>query len=361
MGKVCTGRCSIAGLTGQRQSVCMVRWSALITIRAVSVIALIAGHEFTEERSVYDDESGAARRSAFRGFDKDPLLRILNVDPVRQSRSRGQARSGGEGQRNEGRGGNRTARNRGASTAPGTLTMNTTRCALEGRRTAAMMDVNRPLDSTDSTIDCSNDGCEPPPQEPISEYFFHAGVNVRVDLIVGRHGSCGSGSTFVMAARPLADEQVRRKREEEEEGRRTAAMMDVNRPLDSTDSTIDCSNDGCEPPPQEPISEYFFHAGVNVRVDLIVGRHGSCGSGSTLVTARRTAAVATSVADDAVTASTAVQPQPSGTRRARGLRTTRAAGQAAAMAAAPAAAPTSPSPSPHLTRRQRREQGTHSL
>jgi hypothetical protein len=36
----------------------MVRWSALITIRAVSVIALIAGHEFTEERSVYDDESG---------------------------------------------------------------------------------------------------------------------------------------------------------------------------------------------------------------------------------------------------------------------------------------------------------------
>ena len=275
MGKVCTGRCSIAGLTGQRQFVCMVRWSALITIRAVSVIALIAGHEFTEERSVYDDESGAARRSAFRGFDNDPLLRILNVDPVRQSRSRGQARSGGEGQRNEGRGGNRTARNRGASTAPGTLTMNTTRCALEGRRTAAMMDVNRPLDSTDSTIDCSNDGCEPPPQEPISEYFFHAGVNVRVDLIVGRHGSCGSGST--------------------------------------------------------------------------------------LVTARRTAAVATSVADDAVTASTAVQPQPSGTRRARGLRTTRAAGQAAAMAAAPAAAPTSPSPSPHLTRRQRREQGTHSL
>jgi hypothetical protein len=253
----------------------MVRWSALITIRAVSVIALIAGHEFTEERSVYDDESGAARRSAFRGFDKDPLLRILNVDPVKQSRSRGQARSGGEGQRNEGRGGNRTARNRGASTAPGTLTMNTTRCALEGRRTAAMMDVNRPLDSTDSTIDCSNDGCEPPPQEPISEYFFHAGVNVRVDLIVGRHGSCGSGST--------------------------------------------------------------------------------------LVTARRTAAVATSVADDAVTASTAVQPPPSGTRRARGLRTTRAAGQAAAMAAAPAAAPTSPSPSPHLTRRQRREQGTHSL
>jgi hypothetical protein len=253
----------------------MVRWSALITIRAVSVIALIAGHEFTEERSVYDDESGAARRSAFRGFDNDPLLRILNVDPVRQSRSRGQARSGGEGQRNEGRGGNRTARNRGASTAPGTLTMNTTRCALEGRRTAAMMDVNRPLDSTDSTIDCSNDGCEPPPQEPISEYFFHAGVNVRVDLIVGRHGSCGSGST--------------------------------------------------------------------------------------LVTARRTAAVATSVADDAVTASTAVQPQPSGTRRARGLRTTRAAGQATAMAAAPAAAPTSPSPSPHLTRRQRREQGTHSL
>ena len=225
-----------------------------------------------------------------------------------------------------------------------------------------MMDVNRPLDSTDSTIDCSNDGCEPPPQEPISEYFFHAGVNVRVDLIVGRHGSCGSGSTFVMAARPLADEQVRRKREEEEEGRRTAAMMDVNRPLDSTDSTIDCSNDGCEPPPQEPISEYFFHAGVNVRVDLIVGRHGSCGSGSTFVTARRTAAVATSVADDAVaTASTAVQPPPSGTRRARGLRTTRAAGQAAAMAAAPAAAPTSPSPSPHLTRRQRREQGTHSL
>jgi hypothetical protein len=275
VGKVCTGRCSIAGLTGQRQSVCMVRWSALITIRAVSVIALIAGHEFTEERSVYDDESGAARRSAFRGFDNDPLLRILNVDPVRQSRSRGQARSGGEGQRNEGRGGNRTARNRGASTAPGTLTMNTTRCALEGRRTAAMMDVNRPLDSTDSTIDCSNDGCEPPPQEPISEYFFHAGVNVRVDLIVGRHGSCGSGST--------------------------------------------------------------------------------------LVTARRTAAVATSVADDAVTASTAVQPQPSGTRRARGLRTTRAAGQATAMAAAPAAAPTSPSPSPHLTRRQRREQGTHSL
>jgi len=252
----------------------MVRWSALITIRAVSVIALIAGHEFTEERSVYDDESGAAR-SAFRGFDKDPLLRILNVDPVKQSRSRGQARSGGEGQRNEGIGGNRTARNRGASTAPGTLTMNTTRCALEGRRTAAMMDVNRPLDSTDSTIDCSNDGCEPPPQEPISEYFFHAGVNVRVDLIVGRHGSCGSGST--------------------------------------------------------------------------------------LVTARRTAAVATSVADDAVTASTAVQPQPSGTRRARGLRTTRAAGQATAMAAAPAAAPTSPSPSPHLTRRQRREQGTHSL
>ena len=275
MGKVCTGRCSIAGLTGQRQSVCMVRWSALITIRAVSVIALIAGHEFTEERSVYDDESGAARRSAFRGFDKDPLLRILNVDPVKQSRSRGQARSGGEGQRNEGRGGNRTARNRGASTAPGTLTMNTTRCALEGRRTAAMMDVNRPLDSTDSTIDCSHDGCEPPPHIPTSEYFFHAGVNVRVDLIVGRHGSCGSGST--------------------------------------------------------------------------------------LVTARRTAAVATSVADDAVTASTAVQPQPSGTRRARGLRTTRAAGQATAMAAAPAAAPTSPSPSPHLTRRQRREQGTHSL
>ena len=176
MGKVCTGRCSIAGLTGQRQFVCMVRWSALITIRAVSVIALIAGHEFTEERSVYDDESGAARRSAFRGFDKDPLLRILNVDPVKQSRSRGQARSGGEGQRNEGRGGNRTARNRGASTAPGTLTMNTTRCALEGRRTAAMMDVNRPLDSTDSTIDCSNDGCEPPPQELSSEYFFHAGV-----------------------------------------------------------------------------------------------------------------------------------------------------------------------------------------
>ncbi len=52
------------------------------------------------------------------------------------------------------------------------------RCALEGRRTAAMMDVNRPLDSTDSTIDCSNDGCEPPPQELSSEYFFHAGVNV---------------------------------------------------------------------------------------------------------------------------------------------------------------------------------------
>ena len=40
-------------------------------------------------------------------------------------------------------------------------------------------------------------------------------------------------------------------------------MMDVNRPLDSTDSTIDCSNDGCEPPPHIPTSEYFFHAGVN--------------------------------------------------------------------------------------------------
>ena len=48
-------------------------------------------------------------------------------------------------------------------------------------------------------------------------------------------------------------------------------MMDVNRPLDSTDSTIDCSNDGCEPPPHIPTSEYFFHAGVNVRVNLIVG------------------------------------------------------------------------------------------
>jgi hypothetical protein len=94
--------------------------------------------------------------------------------------------------------------------------MNTTRCALEGRRTAAMMDVNRPLDSTDSTAHI-----------PTSEYFFHAGVNVRVNLIVGRHGSCGSGSTLVMAARPLADEQVRRKlRKREEEGRRrTAAMM----------------------------------------------------------------------------------------------------------------------------------------
>ena len=60
-------------------------------------------------------------------------------------------------------------------------------------------------------------------------------------------------------------------------------MMDVNRPLDSTDSTIDCSNDGCEPPPHILSSEYFFYAGVNVRVNLIVGRHGSCGSGSTLV------------------------------------------------------------------------------
>jgi hypothetical protein len=79
-----------------------------------------------------------------------------------------------------------------------------------------MMDVNRPLDSTDSTIDCSNDGCEPPPHILSSEYFFHAGVNVRVNLIVGRHGSCGSGSTLVPSegARPLADEQVRRKREE---------------------------------------------------------------------------------------------------------------------------------------------------
>jgi hypothetical protein len=83
------------------------------------------------------------------------------------------------------------------------------------------------------------------------------------------------------------------------EGRRTAATMDVNRPLDSTDSTAHILS-----------SEYFFHAGVNVRVNLIVGRHGRCGSGSTLVTARRTAAVATSVADDAVTASTAVQPPP---------------------------------------------------
>jgi hypothetical protein len=31
--------------------------------------------------------------------------------------------------------------------------------------------------------------------------FFYAGVNVRANLIVGRHGSCGSGSTLVMAAR----------------------------------------------------------------------------------------------------------------------------------------------------------------
>jgi hypothetical protein len=41
-----------------------------------------------------------------------------------------------------------------------------------------------------------------------SKYVNRAGGTV------GRHGSCGSGSTLVTAAWPLVDAQVRRKREE---------------------------------------------------------------------------------------------------------------------------------------------------